>query len=145
MIRLSKTTEDDVEQIQEWMTEDPYHKDLPASVTYQMVTGLGLLSYCVEDDSGPVCYVRLDDDGESNLVRVFVQFAPERIVSKKRNAEALTKVGIPSMEMCAKENKFKGLIFFSKSEPLIEFVKKLGFVPNGNDEYVKWFEDKQNV
>jgi hypothetical protein len=125
------------------MAEDPYHKDVPVEFTYQMMTGFGLLSYCVEDDGGPVCYVRLDADGD--FLRAFIQFAPEKIVSKNRTADAIIKAVYPSMEKYGKEHGFVGLIFFSKSESLIKFTKQLGFVPNGNDDYVRWFEGKQNV
>ena len=139
MIILTETTESDVEQIREWLVADPDHKTQTEADPEWMLTGQGLLSFCIVDAKGPICYVRFDQD--SDLVRVATQFAPESVVSKRRVILGLIKALIPTMLLFAKDNGFKGLVFKSTSESLIGFMKKQKFMLDKDDDYVLLFED----
>jgi hypothetical protein len=145
MIDITETRPSDVEQIREWLAADPWHKADPKNMPEFMVTGNGLLCYCVQDEVGPICYVKLTDNGDG-LVRCAVQFGPEEEVSKKRVALGL-KIGmIPSARMFAAMLGFKGLIYESVNPALIEFCKKMGFDRSmGGDDYAMLFEDKHDV
>ena len=138
MIRLTETTQSDVEQIREWLAADLDHKTQVDANPEWMLTGRGLLSFCIVDPKGPICYVRFDRD--SDLVRVATQFAPESVVSKRRVVIGLIKALIPTMLLFAKDNSFKGLVFKSTSESLISFMRKQKFVLDKDDDYVLLFE-----
>jgi hypothetical protein len=143
MIRLTETTPQDVEQIAEWLAADPWHRDDPRNIPAYMTTGNGLLSYCVQDDEGPVFYVKLTDN-EDGLVRCTVQFAPENVVSKRRTAVALaSSAGIGTMAVFAKSFGYSGLVYESISPTLIAFGKKMGFDKRiGENDYAMLFEGK---
>lgn len=144
MIKLTETTSQDVEQIREWVAADPWHcNDLLCQHPELMITGYGLLCFCVQDDEGPLFYVKLTEDGE--LIRCAVQFAPESEVSRKRTAQGLAEVGIPAMKMYAEQTGYKGLIFESENSELTAFTKKLGFDAVGGNQFVMAFERQQDV
>ncbi len=143
MIRLTETTESDVAQIREWLAADPWHRDDSRNVPELMTTGNGLLAFCLQDDEGPLAYVKLTKEDE--LARIAIQFASEEIVSKKRLVVGLVKAGIPAMIMMALENKLKGLVFESVAPGLIAFGEKQGFKSIGNDDYALLFEDYTHV
>ena len=143
MIRLTETTQSDVEQIREWLAADPWHKDNSRNVPELMTTGNGLLSFCLLDEKGPLAYFKLIDEGK--LIRIAIQFSPEEIVSKRRLVVGLTRVGIPAMRMFAVENGFTGLVFESISPTLIAFGERQGFKSVGNDDYALFFEENTHV
>jgi hypothetical protein len=143
MIRLTETTQSDVEQIREWLAADSWHKDDSRNVPELMTTGNGLLSYCLQDDKGPLAYIKLTD--EDGLVRIAMQFAPQEVVSKRRLAVGLAEVGIPIIKAFALENGFRGMVYESISPKLISFCEKLGFKSVGNDDYAVLFEENINV
>ncbi|VVB52821.1 Uncharacterised protein [uncultured archaeon] len=135
-MNITETIQQDVEQLTEWIQNDPYHKDCLDPLWW--LTGNGLLSFCVSDSEGPTMYARMDKDGE--LLRMHCQFAPESEVSKIRSAKSLIWA-VPIMEHYAKEQGLKGLVYKSVSEPLISFMQRqFAFVPTGNDDYIKTFE-----
>ncbi len=143
MIKLTETTQSDVEQIREWLAADPWHKDDPQNIPELMTTGNGLLSYCLQDDKGPIAYVKLtDDDG---LVRIAMQFASEDVVSKRRLTIGLARVGIPMIKEFALQNGFKGMVYESVSSKLISFCEKLGFKSVGNNDYAVIFGENTHV
>lgn len=137
-MKLTTTTTSDLEQIREWIAADPYHKDDPRCTPEGLLTGNGVLIFCLSDDEGPLCFVRLDAEGE--FVRLSTQFGPESEVSKKRLIVGLLSAGIPAITAFAKENKYKGIIFESKSPSLIVFMDKQGFFPVGHGDYALIFE-----
>ena len=143
MIRLTETTQSDVEQIREWLAADSWHKDDSRNVPELMTTGNGLLSYCLQDDKGPLAYFKLTEEGE--LVRIAIQFASEEIVSKRRLIVGLTRVGVPAMKMFALGNGFKGLVFESISPTLIAFGERQGFKSVDNDNYALLFGEDTHV
>ncbi len=138
-MKLSPTTLEDIPMINEWIDADPYHNTDPFNSGANMVTGKGLLSFCVQDDIGPVFFMRYDPEGD--LIRISAQFGPEEVVSKRRVVVGLKKTFLPSAKTFAKERGFKGLIFESTSPGLIAFMDRLGFKPAENDDYVLRIEE----
>lgn len=136
MVKLTETNPEDVEQIREWVAVDPWHKDDPLCQSPEsMITGNGLLSFCVQDDEGPVCYVKLTQDGLLR-VRISIQFGPESEVSRKRVSIGLAQRGVPAMKLYAKKFGYRSLVFESKNPELIAFSKRFGFEAVGNDQFV---------
>lgn len=143
MVQITETTPQDVEQIREWLMADAWHRDDPRNNPDLMITGYGLLSFCLQDNKGPVAYFKLTEDGD--LCRIAIQFAPEEIVSKRRLIVALAKAGIPLMEAFAKERGYKGLVFESVNPSLIGFGSKVGFNSVGNNDFAKLFGEQHDV
>jgi hypothetical protein len=139
MVDVVSTLQSDLPQIADWVRQDPFHCDDEAWKNVEgMLTGSGLLSFCLRDSIGPVIFMRFDKEGE--LMRIAAQFGPEEEVSRRRTAVALIKVGLPLMKLCAKKNGLKGLVFESTSETLIAFMIKQGFKAIGNSDYALAFE-----
>ena len=144
MAKLTPTIGADLSQIREWIQADPWHKDDPSfRKPEKLLTGQGLLSFCLADDEGPLCFVRLDAEGE--MIRFATQFGPETEVSKKRLVIGLVTTGIPALIAFAKEKSYKGLVFESVNESLIAFMDKQGFKAVGGDDYALTFEENVNV
>lgn len=126
MIQITETTKQDVEQIREWIAADPWHSGDPKWQNPElMITGFGMMSFCLQDDEGPLAYVQLIEDGDD--ARIAMQFAPEDIVSKRRLVLGLINVGIPVMKGLAEGFEKKGLVFETFSPLLIGFAKRNGF------------------
>ena len=141
MIKLTPSTIDDLEQIQEWIALDPYHQNEKKLKADWWLTGAkgSLLDFCLQDDNGPTCYVRLEK--ENDLTRLHTQFAPEEVVSKRRLVMSMLeafKMTIPYL----KSINMKGIIFESTSPSLIAFMEKQGFKHVSGDDYLLMFEDK---
>jgi len=135
-MKFTPSTEQDIEQLTEWIKADPYHKGCLDPLWW--LTGQGLLCYCLQDEKGPTMYVRLDKDGD--LLRIHTQFAPQSEVSKIRTAKSLLWA-FPKMRDVAKKNNLTGFVFKSISEKLITFMQiAFSFVPIGNDDYQLLFE-----
>ena len=140
MLRLTATEKTDLDQIREWMKEDPWHSHLPNQTAEELLTGKGIFCFCIQDDVGPIVFVRFDRDEDENLLRVSTQFAPESEVSKRRLIVGLMRVLVPTIIKFGKEKKFDGAIYESVSPKLIEFMSKFGFNPTGGNDYVLTFE-----
>jgi hypothetical protein len=135
-MNFSTSTEQDVKQITEWISRDPYHVD--QNFPEWWLTGNGLLAFRLDDVQGPLSYVRLNEEGE--YVRMHIQFAPEDIVSKRRVVVGLIGLVGKLVEVYRADKK-KGLIFRSISPSLIIFAdKNLGFKSAGNNDYRLDFE-----
>jgi hypothetical protein len=120
--RLRATTTEDLLLIKRWIEADPWHSLEASNEAEWLLTGGGLLSFCLADAKGPLCFVRLDKD--DNMARVAIQFGPEAEVSKRRLIVGLMRVGFPSIISFAKKQNFKGIVFESINPELIEFLKK---------------------
>jgi len=138
MINLTPILPDDLEQVREWIQADPWHKDDYRHSAEFLLTGNGLLTFCLMDDKGPLCFVRLDAEGE--MLRLATQFGPESEVSRKRLIVGLLSMGIPAIVKFGKDRGFKGIVFESTSESLIAFMDKQGFKAAGGDDYALTFE-----
>ena len=132
MMNFSPAVDSDLEQLKEWIDKDPWHKDQPAD---WWLTGNGYLSCVLQDQTGPVFYLRFDQEDE--LLRMSTQFAPEEEVSKMRVAKAILKTFPKFIE--AMRPKFKGIIFESTNPTLIGFMAKLGFEKVEGRNYVLVF------
>lgn len=132
MINFSSSTENDLEQLTEWIQHDPYHFHLGQPEWWLTGAQGSLLAFCLMDEKGPLTFVRLDNEGE--YVRIHTQFAPEAVVSKRRLLVGMMQ----SMEQLIKLYKLnkKGMIFNSISPTLIAFmIKRFGFKSVGKDDY----------
>jgi hypothetical protein len=139
-MKLSPTTLDDLEQIQEWIQFDPWHKDDPSWKAEGLLTGNGVLSFCLSDDKGPLCFVRLD--AEDGMLRLATQFGPEAEVSKSRLVKGLLAMGIPAIVEFGKVKGYKGIVYESTNESLINFMKIQGFFKAaGKDDYALTWEE----
>lgn len=144
MIKLIETVESDVEKIRAWIATDPFHNAESQHSPEWLLTGGGQLAFCIADDDGPLCFVRLDD--EDNMLRLATQFGPESEVSKKRLVTGLLSAGIPAIIAFGKAHGFKGIIFESTSESLIAFMNKQGFFKAAKkDDYALTFGENTDV
>lgn len=136
-MRLTESTEQDLEQLTEWITADTYHKHQGQPEWW--LTGNGLLAFCLMDDKGPLTYVRLDEEGE--YVRINTQFAPREIVSQRRLVVGMLRCMNALTDIYKTQGK-KGFVFESISPTLIAFMsKRQGFSFIGNNEYRVDFEE----
>ena len=144
IMKLSPTTQDDLEQIQEWIDADPYHKDDPTWKAEGLLTGRGVLAFCLSDEISPLCFVRLDAEG--GMLRLATQFGPEPEVSKSRLVKGLLATGIPAIIEFGKAKGYKGIVFESTSESLINFMKMQGFFKAaGEHDYALTFGEDTDV
>jgi hypothetical protein len=137
-MELKTITNEDLDKIQSWIQADPFHKDDPKNQAEALLTGKGLLTFRVVDDVGDVMFVRLDI--EEDMVRWSAQFGPEEEVSKSRVAKALLKAALPAVLSVSKQKGFKGIVYESVNQPLIDFMDKQGFKSVGRDDYALIFE-----
>jgi hypothetical protein len=146
MIKITETTKNDLEQIQEWVDADPWHKHDDNNDPEYMLTGYGVLAFCLQDAKGPLAYIKLTEDGDD--MRISMQFAPESVVSKKRLVLGLIKVGIPLMKGYAEGWGSKGLVFESVNPSLIGFAlnDKVGFKNvEGTNDFRFNIEEQRDV
>jgi hypothetical protein len=136
-MKFSESTEQDIEQLTEWIAHDPYHFHQGQPEWWLTGAEGSLLAFCLMDDRGPLTYVRLDTEGE--YVRIHTQFAPESVVSKRRLVVGMI-TAIEILTNIYKSSGSKGLIFNSVNPSLIGFMNCLHFTAVGNDDYRKDFE-----
>lgn len=144
-MHIRTTTHADIPLIKHWMEADPQHSLEVRNSPEWLLTGHGLLSFCVADPKGPLCFVRLDD--EEDMTRAAIQFGPESEVSKRRMVVGLMRMGFPAIIRFSKKEGFRGVIFESVSESLIEFLKKnLGVCKAaGENDYALIFGEENDV
>lgn len=133
MINFTPSTLDDIEQIKEWAAHDSYHFHQGQPDWWLTGAEDSLLAFCLQDEKGPLTYVRLDAEGE--YVRIHTQFAPLTVVSKRRLIVGMLET-VKILIVFYSEVGAKGLVFNSVSPSLIAFMDKcLGFksVGNSND------------
>jgi hypothetical protein len=143
MLKLQPIIDTDLERIRDWVQADPFHKDDPKNQAEFLLTGNGLLTFCLVDDVGPLCYVKLDAEGD--LVRLATQFGPESEVSKRRLIVGMLKMGIPAVINFAKSKGYKGIVFESISPTLISFMSKQGFKAADGNDYALAFGENADV
>jgi len=133
-IKLVPSVEQDIERLSRWIKADPYHKDCLNPQWW--LTGNGILCFCLQDDIGPVAYVRLDAEDLEGLIRLHTQFAPRDEVLKLRLIKAMLKC-VPIVQEFCKQRGGNGIVFQSVNPLLIDFMKrKFGFQPAGDDDYI---------
>jgi hypothetical protein len=134
---ITPTIHEDLPQIEEWIKADPWHKEDSRHTAEFLLTGGGLLAFCLLDEKGPLCFVRLD--AEEDMVRLSTQFGPEQEVSKKRLVVGMLSEGIPAIKNFARNKGYKGIVFESTSETLINFMNQQGFFKVEGDDYALTF------
>jgi hypothetical protein len=136
-MRLTPITSADLEQILEWIAKDPFHVGDPRCQAEGLLTGNGVLTFCLQDDQGPLCFVRLDVEGEA--LRLSTQFGPEEEVNKRRLVTGLLDAGIPAIILFGKNRNYKGIVFESINPSLIAFMSKQGFKATSGNDYMLTF------
>ena len=140
MIQFIPSTENDLQPLQEWIANDPYHFHQGQPEWWLSEAAGSLFAFCMTDDSGPLTYVRLDIEGE--YIRIHTQFAPETVVSKRRLIVGMIRA-IDSLIIMYRDMGAKGLIFNSVNPTLVAFMsKRFDFKSVGNDDYRLDFEGK---
>jgi hypothetical protein len=137
-IRLTASTLDDIDQIKEWQRVDLDEDHRTIDPTWWLTGNDSYLSFCIQDDEGPVCWVRLDKENEH--ARLGTQFAPPEIVSKPRLVAGMLaafKVCVPHLV----EEGFHGIITMTRFPHLANFlVSQVKFERVGQtDEYLLKF------
>jgi hypothetical protein len=140
MIDFTPSTADDLEQLGEWIAADKLSR--PSTPSWWF-TGQGLLTFCLQDSIGPVCYVRLER--EDQMTRLHTLFGPPEEVHKIRLVKAMLKA-IPVVIEYSKSTGASGVVFDSKSESLISFMKRQGFISlDKGDDFVLYFKVENTV
>ena len=121
-MHLRTTVEADVPLIKHWMGADPRHSLEVRNSAEWLLTGLGLLSFCLADAKGPLAFIRLDE--EADLVRAAIQFGPESEVSKRRLVVGLIRMGLPAIVRFSQKSGYRGVVFESVNPSLISFLEK---------------------
>lgn len=138
MITFNPSTADDLNQLDLWIAHDPYQFHQGQPEWWLSGAESSLLSFRLEDNIGPLTYVRLDEEDE--YIRIHTQFAPETTVSKRRLVVGMIHAVKVLIEAYKNEGK-KGLVFNSINSSLYTFMNKhLGFKSIGNDNYQLDFE-----
>lgn len=143
MVTMRPTIGTDLEKIESWIFQDPFHKDDPRCTPQGLLTGNGELTFCLQDEIGALCFVRLDS--EDQMLRLSTQFGPESEVSKKRLVVGLLSLGIPVIIKFGKNRGFKGIVYESTSDSLIAFMQKQHFKPVGGIDYALIFGEDRDV
>ena len=128
MITFRPTTKDDAPLIGTWILADEDHRD-KMDATFFTTPDDRSTVYAVEDEEGPVIFVRQEIDGMAT--RLHTQFPPD---SRKRVAKALLQ-GYPAVAADAKQRGFKAVVFDSVSPALIRFMLRFGFVVQMRHEF----------
>lgn len=132
MIKLIATVKEDISQIQEWAEADPWHHNHNQPEWW--ITGSeGYVAGCVQDDKGPVFYLKVEEEDEN--FRLHVQFAPRTEVSRKRLVMAMREVSVALFVFLL--SKGKGIIFNSENPSLVRFMSSMGFKSSSiSGEYI---------
>ena len=113
MISFRRTEPGDLLRITDWIAQDEPHADMDAS--FFTADGPLVSCYTIEDETGPVIFVRQEGCGE--YTRLHTQFPQDR----KRVVKALEEA-YPLVAEDAKQRGFKTLRFESGSIALIRFM-----------------------
>ena len=134
-MKFSPAISDDLPRIAEWIGADPSKRDTPAE---WFLTGTEcIFAACVEDQSGPVMYVKLIREG--SLARLHTLFiAPETAASKRRIVSVMLE-GFPKLVAVLGEQGLTGIVFESISESLVAFMTKFGFKHADQNDYELMF------
>lgn len=140
-MKLTPSTEQDIEILKRWSEQDIDLTHCRIDPAWWLTGAEGsLLSFCLQDEDGPVAYVRLDKKRPDGLIRLHTQFAPREEVAKLRLAKGMLKC-VPVVQDFCKQQGGSGIIFQSSSPLLIDFMKrKFGFQSAGSNDYVLLFQ-----
>ena len=140
MVNFTDAQEADKFQIAEWIALDPSHAN-QYEADYWLTGNGGFLACCIDDESGPVMYVRFDKE-EEGMLRLRTQFAPVEQVSKERIAKAILEAIPGFIKGVQKPYGIKGIVFETENHQLAQFMgKNFGFKPVGNNDYALVFPE----
>jgi hypothetical protein len=118
MIRFRKTVEDDAAILATWIAQDPYHRHIEPLFFMERTPGVSC--YVVEDQAGPVMFVRQETEGEN--IRLHVQFP----MGRRRVREAVREA-YPLWANDAKARGFRQIRFELESSALIKLMLGFGY------------------
>jgi len=124
MLKFRKTTETDRKKLEDWISEDPDHKEQIADFWLPQ-NDSHVQTYVVQDEQGDIFFVR-----QENVLRLHIKFAPPN--EKKRLARAISEFA-NNITIGAKKTGYKQVIFESVFAPLIRFLGKRGFRSSPNE------------
>lgn len=134
-MKLIPSTEQDITTLTQWIQNDPYHKDYLDPLWWLTGADGTLLAFCLTDDQGAICFVRLDEKND-NTIRLHCQFAPRDQVSKIRLLKGMLKC-IPVVQSFCRNEGASGIVFQSVNPLLIDFMKrKFGFEHVSQNDYL---------
>lgn len=120
MIEFRRTVPEDIVRISDWITQDEKHRDISASFFTE--SDFGISSYTIEDEQGPVIFVRQERETEE-VTRLHTQFPPN---DRIRVVTALNEA-YPLVAEDARARGFKQIRFESQSVALVRFMFRFGF------------------
>jgi hypothetical protein len=131
-MKFSPTEITDIYQLMEW--------GVPESQVEDWLSGnADLLSFCLQDDSGPLLFCRYHPEGD--LARMYTIFGPESEVSKKRIAIGMSQ-GLPVVYDFMKKKGIKGIIYTTPNESLVKWMhEQQNFISTISGDQVKYFEE----
>src|SRR5271156_3346690 len=132
MIKFTTTEPDDMPRIAEWIAADAHHAN--EYEPWDWLTGQGVITFTVEDESGTVMYVRFDREGR--LLRLRTQFSPEMEGSRERTGKAIVGALQLFLPTAAERYDADGVIFETRNPQLASFMQQVfKFEPAGGDDY----------
>jgi hypothetical protein len=140
MINLSPTVNEDLDRIKTWQAADIDEAHRIINPTWWLTGALGsYLAGRAEDSEGIVLYFRFDKETPDTL-RMYTQFGPEEIVSRRRVAAVIAGV-LPPYIRSVQAVGIQAIIFETIFPELAAFcTKTLGFehVEKSNDYILKF-------
>ena len=123
-------TLEDAPLLDSWIAADPWHAGritaeqwlAPKGQNGELLKGFENLR--AVDAAGTLLFLRC-----KNAMRIDIQFAPG---VERRTAHALA-TGVPEMRKLARGRGYRELIFESRSERLIRFMRRMGFEASPNE------------
>jgi hypothetical protein len=119
VIKFRRTVPEDLLTIERWIELDEGHRGMDAN--FWMATAKGISCYAIEDEQGPLIFVRQEASGEETVLHV--QFAN---CARKKIFNALRE-GYPLVAEDARQRGFKRVRFDSESPALIRTMLEMGF------------------
>ena len=125
-MQFTPTVPSDLDQIEEWQQADVDETHHEIDPHFWLTGSEGsFLCFALQDLSGPVFYVRLEEIGQGQL-RLHCQFAPEQEVSKSRVAKGITE-NFPKLIMKLQSLGYTSLVFETRTDSLATFMMRMGF------------------
>jgi hypothetical protein len=132
MVKFTPTNPEDMPQIAEWISADPFHANQFEAIDW--LTGQGEITFTVQDEIGPVMYVRFDKEGR--LLRLRTQFMPESPTSKERTGKAIFGAMQLFLPTAAERYDADGIVFETENPELALYMSHvLKFEPAGGKDY----------
>ena len=119
MILFRRTEPSDLLMLSDWIVNDPFHRE-KLTPEFFLETKEGVSCYTIEDEHGPVAFMREEVEGED--VRLHAQFPAGR-----RRLMAAIDEGFPIILAEAREKGFRRIRFELENAALIKAMLRFGF------------------